>query len=122
LAAAPAPAPGARRPAPPRARRDEEILLDRVHEFWIEGVLDRSLRGDRPLELGKDERLDAVDRGFELTVERFDEGARPLPPGTAIVEHFDRRQRSLLVLGEPGAGKTVTLLELIRDLLARARG
>ncbi len=28
--------------------------------------------------------------------------------------------RSLLVLGEPGAGKTTMLLELARDLLSRA--
>jgi predicted NACHT family NTPase len=34
---------------------------------------------------------------------------------------FDAAQHTLLVLGEPGAGKTTTLLELARDLIARAR-
>jgi predicted NACHT family NTPase len=35
-------------------------------------------------------------------------------------EVFERLNGKLLILGEPGSGKTTTLLELARDLLARA--
>ena len=38
----------------------------------------------------------------------------------SIVEVFDRMNGKLLILGDPGSGKTTTLLILARDLLRRA--
>lgn len=122
LAAGPAaPLPPDRR-APRAAARpgDETILLERVRSFWIEGVLERSLNEELRIELAKDERPAAVDRGFELVVERLDENEQPLEAGVSIEDYFERRQRALLILGEPGAGKTIALLELTRALIARA--
>jgi len=43
-----------------------------------------------------------------------------LPPDTKIVDVFDEMGQNLLVLGEPGSGKTTMLLELARDTIARA--
>jgi NACHT domain len=43
-----------------------------------------------------------------------------LSPQTKMVEVFDRCHGQLLVLGEPGAGKTTSLLELALDLVSRA--
>lgn len=47
--------------------------------------------------------------------------AVPLDAGTQIVEVFNRPElsRKLLVLGEPGSGKTTMMLELAQDLLQR---
>lgn len=45
-------------------------------------------------------------------------GGEPVPLG--ILESFDRAGGNLLALGGPGAGKSVQLYLLIRDLLARA--
>lgn len=46
----------------------------------------------------------------------------PLPPGTSIVEAYDDSGQGLLILGEPGSGKTILLLDLARELLIRAEG
>lgn len=98
----------------------ETLLLTKVRSFWIDNVLDRSLKNELWLELPKDERPAAVDRGFELAVEQVDEQDVPFPEGFPVASYFEHRQRALLILGEPGAGKTTTLLELTRGLLDRA--
>jgi GTPase SAR1 family protein len=46
--------------------------------------------------------------------------SRNMPPGSRIIEVYDQLGGELLVLGAPGSGKTTMLLELARDLLARA--
>ena len=43
-----------------------------------------------------------------------------LGPERAIGDVFAGTGRALLILGEPGSGKTVTLLELARAVLLRA--
>nr|WP_322721697.1 NACHT domain-containing protein [Nostoc sp. ChiQUE02]MDZ8234804.1 NACHT domain-containing protein [Nostoc sp. ChiQUE02] len=45
-----------------------------------------------------------------------------LPKGTKAIDKFDELGAgcTLLILGSPGSGKTTTLLELARDLIARA--
>ena len=43
-----------------------------------------------------------------------------MPVGTSIIDVYDESDGALLLLGEPGAGKTTSLLELARDLLSRA--
>lgn len=49
---------------------------------------------------------------------------RPLAPTHRIVEVFDQAdiEGKLLILGEPGSGKTTTLLHLAKDLVERAIG
>jgi WD40 repeat protein/DNA polymerase III delta prime subunit len=109
-----------------RKRRNELAMLAKVRHFWIEGVLERSVHGLALMELGKQEQAEAVDQGrpWDIVVEAPDEPDRPLTHNQPIVGIYDELghtgERTLLILGDPGAGKTITLLELARDLVGRA--
>ncbi|MCH8876163.1 MAG: NACHT domain-containing protein, partial [Chloroflexi bacterium] len=104
-----------------RDRRDLLVLLNRVKDFWIEGVLEESVHAAALIELGMEERAEAVDHPWEMVLEALDqEKSRTLPPGTRIVDVFSEMAHNLLILGAPGSGKTITLLELARDTIAGA--
>lgn len=74
------------------------------------------------LTLGMEQQDYRVQRPFSATVTLQSQSPLPLDAGTRIVEVFDRAElaRQLLILGEPGAGKTTMMLELAEDLLKRA--
>jgi hypothetical protein len=120
--------------------RNRQILLNKVRNYWIKGVLETSLQGRIQIELGLEERLDAVVCPWSLSWEHVDirapvsEGdasftaipqgrSHQLPPDTRLIDKFDEigAGRTLLILGEPGSGKTITLLELTKDLIERTQ-
>ncbi|UCG22742.1 MAG: NACHT domain-containing protein [Chloroflexota bacterium] len=106
--------PGEQRP------RAERSLLNRVEEDWVKGVLERSLDEAPLVELGKEVRPDAVDYPWEMVVKAPETEPYTLPPDENIVDVFDDAHQSLLILGEPGSGKTTMLLDLARSTIARA--
>ncbi len=95
-------------------------LLDRVKRFWIENVLEQSLHGAALLELGKKIRRDTIERPWKMVPEVPDETPQLLSPEQKMVDIFNKDGPTLLILGKPGSGKTVTLLELARDLITYA--
>ena len=102
--------------------RDRIILINKVRKYWISGVLETSLRDRALIALGLNEQLDALKLPWGLTWTNADEAGNPLPPGTKIIDKFKQLGKggTLLILGEPGGGKTTTLLELARELLLSA--
>ncbi len=107
-------------PAEANERRSLLILLSRVRQFWIEGVLERSVYGAALLELGKERLQGAVEHPWERVLELPDDAPQQVPLDRSIVEVFHKAGRSLLIASEPGSGKTTTLLELARELLTCA--
>ena len=106
----------------PTSPRDKnlDILLSKVKEFWVEGVLEKSLYNEVLIELDMVGQPDAIDHPWDYTLERPDRTSELLGSGKKIDEVFDEVGRSLLILGAPGSGKTITLLELARSLIEKA--
>ncbi|MDQ6900632.1 MAG: NACHT domain-containing protein [Candidatus Dormibacteraeota bacterium] len=100
-----------------RSRRD---LLEQVRRNWVERELESSLKGMAPLELRLLQRPADVDNPLHDRLQRFDEPAGGQPAGPGVVETYWDVGAQLLILGEPGAGKTTQLLELTEHLLDRA--
>lgn len=101
-------------------QRNRRIMLGHVENFWVKGILEKSLHGAALLDLGIKEDPDALNYPWAIKREANKE---TLPAGTSMLEIFQEigMGRSLLILGAPGSGKTTMLLELTRQLIERAR-
>jgi len=104
----------------PGDRRAQQILLNKVKSFWVEGVLENSLHGAVLIELGLEARPAAVAYPWEMVLLRPGEDRHPLPEGCSITDVFEETGQALLILGEPGSGKTTMLLELARHCIQKA--
>ncbi|MEV6304830.1 Clp protease N-terminal domain-containing protein [Actinoplanes sp. NPDC051861] len=89
-----------------------------VRKVWIDQVLARSLAHVVPTELNFAERADLLTSPVEVHEGRH---TRRFPHGTSLMEIFDdeNTQRRLLVVGDPGSGKTTQMLQLAEALLER---
>lgn len=106
-----------------RDQHNRRVMLQRVKDYWLVGVLQESLHGAEIIDLSMAYRPSAVAmQQSEPAVGWLPEAAldQPLPLGTPIVDVYEQANGTLLIMGEPGAGKTTTLLQLVSDLLARA--
>jgi eukaryotic-like serine/threonine-protein kinase len=96
-----------------------EILRRRVLEYWVDGVLRHSLYKEVLISLGKQQVDQFVDAPWKYTVEFSDAISPVLVPDRNVADIYDSAGL-LLILGEPGSGKSTTLLELAKTLLERA--
>jgi hypothetical protein len=96
-------------------------MLGHVENFWVKGILEKSLHGAALLELGIKEDPDAI-KTYPWAIKR-ETTKETLPAGMSMLEIFEQigMGRSLLILGAPGSGKTTMLLELTRQLIEHAR-
>jgi NACHT domain/CHAT domain len=98
-----------------------QILLDKVKKFWIEGFLQPSIQGLDAISFELKDRPDAIadlTEGIEALAVELDPSYERLRT-TPIYEEMGEG-RTLLMLGSPGAGKTIALLQLAQRLIERS--
>ncbi|MBD2598269.1 tetratricopeptide repeat protein [Nostoc spongiaeforme FACHB-130] len=97
----------------------EQDLLATVKQ-WVESRLEGQLHHAVRLNLHKEMQPKSVRPwGMEIKV-AIAQPSRLLLPETTIGQVFDQCSGRLLILGEPGAGKTTSLLDLALELVERA--
>jgi energy-coupling factor transporter ATP-binding protein EcfA2 len=100
--------------------KSRQSLIAQVREFWVEGVLDKSLYRESWSALGLYADPKAITYAGQLASVKGEREPQPLPADVSIDRVFDDAHQRLLILGAPGGGKTTLLLELAQVLLHRA--
>jgi DNA polymerase III delta prime subunit len=100
------------------AQQDRVRMLRRLRRSYSD-VLAQSLQGDAWMELGIAHQPDAVQNATTLLY-RSHRAEQLLPPGTPITQAYEEAAYELLILGEPGTGKSTLLLQLAQQLVERA--
>jgi hypothetical protein len=98
-----------------------KILLEKVKLFWIEGFLKPSLQDIPAMRLDLKTRPDAIadlTQGIEALSLELDASYEELRE-TRLYKEMGQG-RTLLILGDPGAGKTIALLQLAQRLIERS--
>jgi len=102
------------------ARRNKHILLEKVKNFWIAGVLEKAAPDVDLLEIPKRSVNPMIERPWDEVVSVKVDSGESVTLNKDINEIFYEADRSLLILGESGAGKTITLLKVARSLIELA--
>ena len=99
---------------------NREKLLNKVKREVLQ-IQSQSLHHSVIINLVRQQPPQQLERSWGLEVKV---GKRPifqLPAQVNIIQVFDRMKGKLLILGNPGGGKTTTLLELARRLVIRTK-
>ncbi len=96
-------------------QRSRRVLIEKVRRFWVNGLL-TPLRDKKTfINLKLQFANEAIEHPWGDVLD-----AQQNPEAANIYHAFRNADRSLLILGAPGAGKTISLVELASYLLAMA--
>lgn len=101
-------------PTPPPPPSNRSRMLQKVYDFWVTGVLENALKESGTFELG-------LSAAPERVLKYIDFDDYELPRSTQIIDVFRNLDCELLILGTPGSGKTIMLLQLARALIQEAQ-
>jgi DNA polymerase III delta prime subunit len=100
--------------------RTRANFINQIRTIWIDGFLQQSLHAE-VISLTMSYRPDAVNqRPWRLVLQQGNLPGQPVTRESSLMTVFTSSGRSLLILGKPGSGKTITMLQLAEDLLLAA--
>jgi hypothetical protein len=108
-------------PAQSPEQRNLTTLLERGKQFWIAGVLANVAGSVGTYSLAMTPVPDAVEQPWRDGTSVDLPAPQAIALGLSVLDVFERSGRLLLILGDPGSGKTVTLLQLAQHLIEQAR-
>jgi hypothetical protein len=100
-------------------RKEQLVLLSKVVNFWIRGVLEQSIEDATLIDLARQRCDEAIDHPWRESIGPAVYEGRMLKDGS-LLDVFRAVDNALLILGEPGAGKTTAMLQLTKELCALA--
>lgn len=101
-------------------RRSLGVLIQKVRDFWIKGVLERSVQGAALIPLGKRTCPDAVTLPLAADLPSDSIAAPAEEAPGELSDLFAQSHNALLVMDGAGSGKTTALLALARQLLQQS--
>jgi hypothetical protein len=97
-------------------------MQERMHQrlqLWYRDFLIDSLQQAAWLEVSLIEKPNALASPVSFLVRNASLPDRPLPSDTSIIQAYEQANQELLILGEPGTGKSTQLYTLAQFLLTR---
>lgn len=106
-------APGALAETPDQ--RSRRVLIEKMRRFWVDGLLAPLRDSQTFIHLKLKVANEVIEHPWQDVLD-----TQQTPEAANIYQAFRNADRSLLILGAPGAGKTISLVELANYLLAMA--
>src|SRR5256885_2198704 len=80
---------------------NRQAMVRKVHTIWIDGLLTESLAKVVRIDLGLEERPDAVTLPLNMQYQELTRPPQVISPNTPILQLFEQAAGELLILGNP---------------------